>query len=269
MTELMRTSNIEHRTSNIEHRIYEHGKIERPIHPETRILLIAMTRHIVFAVGAVLNLSLALAAEEEGFAPVFPKDGKPSGWLIRDWADVSNPAPEGAEWNVKDGTLIGSGARGCWLMSEAEFSDFILEYEFKLGPLGNSGCALRAPMKGDPAFDGLEMQMADFRYNPQAKDSELTAGLYRAVAPSKQVYLPEEWNKVRIELKGPKVKIALNGEVVQDIDLGGFDKTVPRHDGSPAPPLKDRPRKGHIGFQNLTRGDTPVLIRGARIKVIK
>jgi hypothetical protein len=57
--------------------------------------------------------------------------------------------------------------------------------------------------------------------------------------------------------------------VVQDIDLITFDKTVPRHDGSPAPALKDRPRKGHIGFQNLSRGDTPVLIRNARIKVVK
>ena len=33
--------------------------------------------------------------------------------------------------------------------------------------------------------------------------------------------------------------------------------------------LRDRPRKGRIGFQNLSRGGSPVLIRKARIKVPK
>ena len=45
--------------------------------------------------------------------------------------------------------------------------------------------ALRAPLKGDPAFDGMELQVADFRYNTRAKDSELTGGIYRAIAPIK------------------------------------------------------------------------------------
>ena len=129
--------------------------------------------------------------------------------------------------------------------------------------------ALRSPMKGDPAFDGLEFQIADLRYNPQAKDSELTGGLYRAVAPTKQVYKPTEWNSVRLELKGEKLKATVNGEVVQDIDLSTFDKPVKRHDGMDAPPIKDRPRKGHIGFQHLSRDNEPVLIRGARVKESK
>jgi len=112
----------------------------------------------------------------------------------------------------------------------------------------------------------MEMQMADFRYNEQAKESELTGGLYRAVAPTKQVYKPEEWNTVRITLTGSHVTVVMNGETIQDIDLSKFDATVPRHDGTPAPPLKDRPRAGHIGFQELSRGDSHVLIRNARIK---
>jgi hypothetical protein len=44
---------------------------------------------------------------------------------------------------------------------------------------------------------------------------------------------------------------------------------VKRHDGTDAPPLKDRPRKGHIGFQHLSRDNEPVLIRGVRIKELK
>jgi len=63
-----------------------------------------------------------------------------------------------------------------------------------------------------------------------------------------------------------KLKVVLNGETIQDIDLAQFEKTVPRHDGSSAPALKDRPTRGHIGFQELSRGDSHVLIRNARIK---
>jgi len=151
-------------------------------------------------------------------------------------------------------------------MSEKEYGDFVLEYEFKLGPRGNSGCALRAPLKGDPAFDGMEMQMADFRYNTEAKDSELTGGLYRAAAPSRQVYKPEEWNSVKITLRGSHVEVVLNGETIQNLDLEKFQNPVLRHDGAPAPPLKDRPRRGHIGFQELSRGGSHVLIRNAQIQ---
>lgn len=196
--------------------------------------------------------------------PLFPEEGTPKGWIVGQWNDVSKPAT--GDWQVAKGVLRGGLPRGNWLMSEKEYGDFILEYEFKLGELGNSGCALRAPMKGDPAFDGLELQMADYRYNTNAKPSELTGGLYRAVAPTKQVYKPTEWNKYRIILKGPKVEVELNGEKILNMSLDDETKTVKRHDNTDAPPLKDRPRKGHIGFQNLSRGDAPVEIRNARIR---
>lgn len=212
----------------------------------------------------MLLAGLAVASPEA--VPLFPENGAPAAWRVRHWADVSKPAAEGARFEVKEGVLHGSPERGCWLMSDKEYGDFVLEFEFKLGPRGNSGCALRAPMHGDPAFDGLEIQMADLRYNPAAEPSELTAGVYRAAAPSEQLYQPEEWNAMRIELRGPKLKVELNGRVVQDIDLDDFVRPVPRHDGTMAKPLKDRPRKGRIGFQELSRGGSHTLIRNARIR---
>lgn len=44
---------------------------------------------------------------------------------------------------------------------------------------GGTAVARRAPMRGDPACNGRELQMADFRYHPDAAPSELTGGLYR------------------------------------------------------------------------------------------
>ena len=84
---------------------------------------------------------------------------------MRGWNDSRKPARPDTEWTVKDGVLQPGKQRGTWLVSEKEYGDFVLEFEIKLTERGNSGVALRAPMKGDPAFDGMELQVADLRYN--------------------------------------------------------------------------------------------------------
>jgi hypothetical protein len=214
----------------------------------------------------LICLALLFLAQENWQA-LFPAEGKVAHWTVRAWDDLTKPV-EGVEWSIKDGVLQPGQRRGTWLMSEKQYANFILEFEIKLTERGNSGVALRAPMKGDPAFDGLELQIADVRYNPAAKPDELTGSIYRASAPTKQVYRPLEWNQFRIELRGQKLKATVNGTVIQDIDLDAFDRPTKRHDGSDAPPLKDRPKMGHIGFQHLSRENEPILIRNARIQVI-
>lgn len=222
---------------------------------------------ITLVLSATLPMAAANAAEK-GFVPLFPEDGSLKGWVVRAWNDVSKPPSEPAVWKVEDGVLHGGEPRGNWLMSEKEYGDFELQYEFKLGERGNSGLALRAPLQGDPAFDGMELQMADFRYNTAAKDSELTGGIYRAIAPRKQVYKPTEWNRYHVTLKGAHLKVVLNGEVIQDLNLDEQTQEVKRHDGNSAPAVKLRPRRGHLGFQELSRDGAHVLIRNARIKVL-
>ncbi|MCX7699560.1 MAG: DUF1080 domain-containing protein [Gemmataceae bacterium] len=217
----------------------------------------------------VIGICWPTRADDQGFVPLFPEDGPPKGWLVTEWSDLARPAPDSVAWVVRDGVLHSPPQRGTWLVSERQYDDFILEFEVKLTERGNSGVALRAPRRGDPAFDGMELQIADLRYNPQAKDSELTGGIYRAIAPRKQVYRPTEWNSVRIELRGTHLKVIVNGELVQDVDLSRFDQPVQRHDGTDAPPIKDRPRKGHIGFQHLSRNNEPVAFRNVRIKELK
>ncbi len=210
----------------------------------------------------------ALAGEPLSFTELFPSNGVPAGWVVTRWDDLKRPADAGVVWKVEGGVLQGSEPRGTWLISEKEYSDFVLELEWRLGPRGNSGVALRAPMAGDPAFDGLELQMADPRYAPPESPmapAELTGALYRAVAPRVQVYKPASWNRYRIICFGPRVHVLLNGVTILDVNLDQQTTPTRRHDGSNAPPLKDRPRRGHIGFQELSRGGTHVQIRGAKI----
>ncbi len=217
----------------------------------------------------MLYLFCFTPVEEKGFVPLFDQEGPPKGWSVSAWNDLSQPGPKDAVWSVREGVLTSGKTRGSWLISEKQYDDFILEFEIKLEKLGNSGVALRAPKKGDPAFEGLELQIADLRYNTNAKDDELTGAIYRSLAPTKQVYKPTEWNHVRIELRGSHLKVMLNGELIQDADLSKQEKTAKRHDGTEASPLKDRPRKGHIGFQHLSRDSSPLLIRKARLQELR
>ena len=164
--------------------------------------------------------------------PCFHRRARFKGWAIRKWDDVSKPVDAPTAWTVEKGVLSGGEPRGNWLFSDREYEDFALEFEFRLGPTGNSGLALRAPPAGDPAFDGMEMQMADVRYNPQAKDSELTGGLYRAIAPRSQVYKPTEWNRCEVMLQGARLRVKLNGTLIHDLNLEKQDQVVQRHDGT-------------------------------------
>jgi hypothetical protein len=231
-------------------------------------------RHLLSLTGIAAFAFVAIAfgqAPEPAFVPLFPKDGVPEGWLVRRWDDVSKPADEGVQWKVVDGVLHGSEPRGTWLVSEKEYGDFVLEFEWKLGDRGNSGCGLRFPLKGDPAFDGMELQMVDAPYYPpdmKVTPAELTGSLYKAVAPSEQVYKPTEWNQYRVTCRGRSITVMLNGVKIQDVNLDEQTAALKRHDDSPAPSLRERPRRGHIGFQELSRGGGHVEIRNARIQAL-
>jgi hypothetical protein len=214
----------------------------------------------------------AIAAEESSeFTQLFSQEGLPEGWMVRQWDDISKPAERAAVWKIENGVLRGSEPRGTWLISEKEYGDFILEFEWKLGERGNSGIALRAPLHGDPAFDGMELQMVDPRYYGAANVSanELSGSVYKAVAPRVQTYKPNEWNRYQITCIEASVQVVLNSEKILDINLDERTSPIKRHDGTAAAPLKDRPRRGHIGFQELSRGGDHVKIRNVRIKELK
>ena len=224
---------------------------------------------VAMIVALALTCGCVSTHHSSKFVPLFPSDGVPSEWTVTDWADLRNAPPAGAVWNVENGILRGSDPRGTWLISKKEYGDFVLEFEWKLGERGNSGCALRTPLFGDPAFDGLELQMVDPRYFPSDQTpmtSELSGSLYRAIAPSAQVFRPNQWNTYRITCKGSHIEVILNGTVIQNVSLDAQTLQPRRHDETEASALSERPRRGHIGFQELSRGGGQVEIRYARIK---
>ena len=196
--------------------------------------------------------------------PLFSKDGSPEGWRVTAWNDVSVPMTEGEEWVVEDGILHGCKQRGTWLVCEKEYADFYIEFEFMLPPGGNSGFGVHFPAKGDPAFEGMEIQMCDPRYYTDYgytyEPHELAGSVYKAITPRIYMYRPGQWNKYQITCVGDTICIVFNGETVVKADLAK-EKTILER----GLPLSQRPRKGHLGFQELSRGEGEVAIRNIRI----
>jgi len=132
-------------------------------------------------------------------------------------------AMHGGEWTVQDGVLTGRNGvdwstnpekSGSWLRTAKEYGDFILELEYAINAKGNSGVFIRSALEKNPAFTGNEMQILDDHGMAEPKKWS-TGALYDVVAASKVMSKPAgEWNTVRIEARGPKVSIWLNGEEI-------------------------------------------------------
>jgi type IV secretory pathway protease TraF len=87
-------------------------------------------------------------------------------------------------------------------------------------------------------------------------------GSVYGVIPAKRGYLlpTGEWNKEEVIVKGNKVKVILNGEVILDGDIKEASKNGTM-DGKEHPGLKRK--TGHIGF--LGHGDV-LRFRNVRVK---
>jgi len=166
---------------------------------------------------------------------------------------------------AQDGEIIiqpGKGSGGN-LFTEKEYSDFIYRFEFMLTPGANNGLGIRAPLTGDAAYVGMELQILDNTAPIYANLHEYQYhGSVYGVIPAKKGFLEPlgEWNSEEVIVSGTKIKVILNGNVIVDGDIaeaianGTLDK-------SDHPGLKNK--SGHIGF--LGHGSV-VRFRNIRIK---
>jgi hypothetical protein len=110
---------------------------------------------------------------------------------------------------------------------------------------GNSGVGLRAPLTGDPAYQGMEIQILDDANYKNLRPTQYTGSIYDVVGPSKNVTKPAgEWNQYVITAKGPKITVELNGTKIVDANLDDYKA----EHGKKHPGLLRE--KGHIGLQS-------------------
>lgn len=229
-----------------------------PIFPEEQIELQAHGTYVayrnIYLRQLPANDPVVLTAEEkkQGFVSLFDGQelsqwtGNTTGYLVKD--GVVEVAPE-----------MGGGN----LYTKEEFANFIYRFEFQLTPGANNGIGIRAPLAGDAAYVGMEIQVLD-NEAPVYKDLHPYQyhGSVYGVIPAKRGYLlpAGQWNKEEIIAKGNKIKVTLNGTVILDGDIKESSKNGTM-DHKEHPGLLNP--TGHLGF--LGHGDV-VRFRNMRVK---
>jgi 3-keto-disaccharide hydrolase len=192
---------------------------------------------------------------ESGFHSLF--DGQSlSGWKLMD--------ANGDGYGVTNGVLYCARGGGGNLMTEKEYGNFILRFEFKLEDGSNNGIGIRAPLEGDAAYVGMEIQILEEVAANRGKWGKLRPDQYHGsiygVVAAQQGALrpPGEWNTEEITARGRRIKVVVNDNTILDADLNDVDDpaTIAKHPGL----FRDR---GHIG---LLGHDDYLEFRNIRIK---
>jgi hypothetical protein len=186
---------------------------------------------------ALLSVALSAGAES-GFVSLF--DGK----TLNGWKLLHGRGPG---YVVENGVLVCPAEGGGNLFTANEYSDFVLRFDFRLSEGGNNGVGIRAPLEGDAAFQGMEIQILDDtheRYRGRLKPTQFHGSIYDVV-PAKQGFRKPagEWNTQEITARGRRITIKLNGHTIVDADLDSVKDpdVLKRHPGLAR-------ASGHIGF---------------------
>jgi alpha-L-fucosidase len=181
---------------------------------------------------------LSKLSTSEGFTSLF------NGINLHGWVGDT------VAYGVENGLIVTIPSKGSIgnLYTKNEYSDFIIRFEFQLTPAANNGLGIRAPLTGDAAYVGMELQILDDSDTSYANlhPYQYQGSVY-GVIPARRGYLKPvgEWNYEEVTAKGDHIKIILNGTTIVDGDISG-----PRDNGTmdhkEHPGLKNR--TGHIGF---------------------
>lgn len=205
-----------------------------------------------------LNL---LQAEEKAAAPA--EEGYVSLFNGKDLEGWNTQRVEEPGYLIEDGVLICPQKGGGHLFTEKEYSDFSFRFEFKLKKGSNNGIGIRCPLKGAPAYDGMEIQVIDnVGYPGNLQPWQKHGSIYNVVPAKTGALKPVgEWNEEEIIAQGSKIKVIVNGQVIVDADLSEVtdEETIKKHPGI-------KRTTGHIGFLGH---NSYVEFRNVRVKEFK
>ncbi|HLH52716.1 MAG TPA: DUF1080 domain-containing protein [Verrucomicrobiae bacterium] len=176
------------------------------------------------AIGTALT---SIAAEPAGGAAPANTGGRQflfDGQTTRGWHSFKTQSFPSKGWVIEDGWLHCLGNGGGDILSDGEYDQFDLEWDWKIEPAGNSGLKYFVLESRNSAL-GHEYQMLDDERNPDGKIAQgkhVTASFYDVLKPT--VTPPTkpvgEVNHSRIFIKGNHVEHWLNGVKVLEYELG-------------------------------------------------
>jgi len=169
---------------------------------------------------------VAVAADDKGFVPLF--DGK----TLEGWTRLGGVA----KYTVENGEIVGSAVPNTpnsFLCTKKHYGDFVLEYEFKVSPVLNSGVQIRS--NSFKEYKSGRVHGYQVEIDPSGR--AWTAGIYeegrrgwlnplKGNPKARKAFKQNEWNKVRVEAIGDSLKTWLNGvpaaDLVDSMTLSGF-----------------------------------------------
>jgi hypothetical protein len=166
-------------------------------------------------------------------------------------------------WMIDDDGVVTlrprEGERGwarfdAYLWSKRTYDDFEIEFEYRVEKGGNSGFYFNVGDVGSPVEKGIEVQIYDAPGKPDQKPTDHdSGGIIPGIPPTKSAAKPAgEWNRFLITVRGDKLTVKLNGELVNEVDM--------------SQKLTDRPKSGYIGFQDHA---LPLALRKIRLRELK
>ncbi len=181
---------------------------------------------------------------EAGFVPIF--NGKDlEGWV---YGTAKNAMRAGVGYQVdaEQGIVYSTVKDGGNLYTAKEYGSFILRFEFKLTANANNGIAIRAPLEGDGAYVGMEIQVLDDSGSMYTKlrPEQYHGSIYDCFKCERGFQKPlGEWNEEEIMADGRHVRVILNSHVIVDANLDDIkdEAKLKKHPG-----LANK--TGHIGF---------------------
>ncbi len=210
---------------------------------------------LCFAAGAVAPRPAAAA--DDGFIAMF--NGKNlTGWVVEGASNSGKETDKKPIWSVRDGVIHCTGQGFGFLRYDKKVDDFLFEVEYRMSPRANSGIGIRGTKYAGsrdtrPSFASYEIQILDDAGKTPTPGS--SGSLYRYVAAKVNATKPAgQWNQIRVECRGPRIKVTLNGQVIHDLD----QTTVAE--------IKDKPLSGYVCLQSHSRA---IEFRNPRMKALK
>ena len=211
--------------------------------------------------AAQMHNTLSDAERAAGWALLF--DGR----TLDGWRGYGMDGLPGS-WAVEDGTIARAGPGGD-LITDAQFSDFELAFEWRVEEGGNSGVFYRG-VEGLPViYQGApEYQVLDDANHVDGQSPVTSAGSNYALHPAPRGLARPAgaWNQGRIVVRGNQVEHWLNGTRVVAYELHSDDwKARVAASKFAAWPAYGRAERGHIGLQD--HGDR-VWYRNLKVRVL-
>ena len=182
----------------------------------------------LFAFAMVIILSGCSQTQKDDTPWVDLFDGE----SLKGWSKIGGDA----SYEVVDGTIVGTSTLNTpntFLRSDKIYGDFILELDYKVDPLLNSGIQIRSnslPSYRNGRVHGyqIEIDPAERAWSAGIFDEARRGWLYdlKENPEAQKAFKQNEWNHYRIEAIGDTIKTWINGvpaaHLVDDMTSEGF-----------------------------------------------